>query len=168
MALNRVTLTQEELKSCLVYDPETGIFVWAKPRSNKAIKGRRAGSLRPIGYYQIRLFDRLYMTSHLAVLYMTGEMPEFVDHVNRIPTDDRWVNLRVCTRSQNQCNRPQQANNTTGLKGVSWHARRRRWFSQIKRHRKTTFLGYFKTPEEAHAAYVRAAEKLHGDFACTT
>lgn len=159
-------MDQATLKERVIYDPETGVFTWAKTYSNKAIKGRRAGSLRPIGYYQIRLFDRLYMTSHLAVLYMTGEMPKFVDHVDRDPTNDRWINLRVCTRSQNQCNRPKQVNNTSGFKGVSMDVRRGCWRAQIKHHRRNNYLGDFDSPEEAAVAYAHAARELHGDFAC--
>jgi hypothetical protein len=99
---------------------------------------------------------------------MTGEMPEFVDHVSRDRADDRWVNLRVCSRSQNQYNRSIQSNNKAGFKGVFWNTQKQKWQAKIGHLRKQTHLGFFSSPEEASAAYVRAAKELHGDFVCST
>lgn len=169
MADEQVALTQEVLKEWLDYDPETGEFRWAQSRDRgKVMKGRKAGCLHPDGYIKIRLFDRMYRCSRLAVLWMTGKMPEFVDHIDRDRMNDRWVNLRVCTRSQNQCNRPKQVNNKSGYKGVLWHKQRQKWWARIGYCGQVKSLGFFDSLEDAAAAYVRAAEKLHGEFACTT
>ena len=55
--------------------------------------------------------------------------------------------------------------NTSGLKGAFWVANRGKWMSQIKCNGKLVYLGYFATAEDAHAAYCRAADRLHGEFA---
>ena len=161
-------LTQEVLKEWLTYDPLTGGFKWAKSRVNGKVKiGRKAGCLHPDGYIKIRLFDRMYRCARLAVLYMTGEFPEAVDHQNLNRADDRWENLRVATRSQNQYNRPIQSNNKCGFKGVFWNRQARKWQAQIGTANKSIYLGRYPTPEEAHEAYVTAAKTLHGEFART-
>ena len=37
--------------------------------------------------------------------------------------------------------------------------------SKIKKDGKAIYLGYYRTPEEAHAAYRAAARRLYGEFA---
>ena len=42
-----------------------------------------------------------------------------VDHINGDRLDNRRQNLRVCTQGQNNCNRLERVDNTSGFRGVS-------------------------------------------------
>jgi hypothetical protein len=98
-------VNQEKLKELLHYDPETGVWTWLKPKKACFI-GKRCGAICSSGYRQIKIGGIAYCSSRLACLYMTGEWPkDTMDHINRIKDDDRWVNLREATRSQNNYNR---------------------------------------------------------------
>jgi len=90
-----------------------------------------------------------------------------IDHVNKNTLDNRRCNLRVCTSSENLMNRGKQRNNTTGYKGVSKDKRckRKSYRAQITADKKIYYLGYFEKPEEAGAAYKKAAKQHHGKFA---
>jgi hypothetical protein len=87
------------------------------------------------------------------------------DHINGDGLDNRRVNLRIATTSQNQANTGAPATNTSGFKGVSWRERDKKWRAQIRSNGVYWWLGLFDTPEAAHAAYVAASEVLHGEFA---
>lgn len=88
-----------------------------------------------------------------------------VDHINCDPLDNRRANLRAATPSQNSCNRRPQSNNTSGFKGVSWCKRECKFRASIRALNKQRSLGYYETPQEAYAAYCKAAASLHGEFA---
>ena len=90
---------------------------------------------------------------------------ELTDHVSGDKLDNRRTNLRIATNAQNLRNRGKQRNNTTGFKGVAWHRTSEKWTAQIVVNGKKMHLGYFTTPEAAHAAYCIAARELHGEFA---
>lgn len=90
-----------------------------------------------------------------------------VDHVNGNALDNQRSNLRLCTNSENMCNRGKQTDNTSGYKGVTWNSHRRRWQAQIKLNGKMVQSGRFDTPEDAARAYDEAARKHHGEFAKT-
>ena len=90
-----------------------------------------------------------------------------VDHISGDGLDNRRENLRIATRSQNQHNTRKPAHNTSGLKGVGWAKREGKWRAQIAVDGKGRHLGYFATPEAAHAAYCEASAKLHGEFGRT-
>lgn len=89
------------------------------------------------------------------------------DHINGNKLDNRKLNLRTATQSNNQHNRTKYACNKSGFKGVYFHKHCKRYQARIRIHTKLLNLGFFLTPEAAHAAYCEAAEKLHGDFART-
>lgn len=87
-----------------------------------------------------------------------------VDHRDMDPWNNRLVNLRLATNSQNMCNRPKQANNTSGYKGVCWDAVNEKWMAQIRAGGVSRILGRFHTAEEAYEAYCDAAKAAHGEF----
>jgi hypothetical protein len=87
-----------------------------------------------------------------------------VDHSNGDTLDNRRHNLRLATRAQNSRNGKRRVNNTSGFKGVSLH-RDNVWLAKITVAKKQIYLGTFTSPEEAHAAYCRAADRYHGEFA---
>lgn len=87
----------------------------------------------------------------------------FVDHANGNTLDNRRDNLRACTRSENVRNRAINQRHGVGLKCVSLH--RGRYTARIQVDGKRWSLGTFPTAAEAHAAYVAASRKHHGEFA---
>jgi hypothetical protein len=152
-------VTQERLKELFDYNPETGIFI-NKVRRGKCQAGTVAGHCGQ-GYFRININKKLYLTHRLAWLYVYGELPEYIDHINRIPTDNRIANLRVVSKKQNQENKEKQKNNKSGYKGVSWDSQKKKWFSCIQHKYKTIALGRYDNKEDAYMAYCNAASKYH-------
>ena len=88
-----------------------------------------------------------------------------VDHINCNPLDNRKSNLRICTITENNRNTKIMRNNKSGYKGVSWDKYMKKWVAFIRINNKSKSLGYFNTPELAHAAYCAAAKEHFGEFA---
>jgi HNH endonuclease len=161
-------LTHTELKSLLSYDPEAGVFVWLTTRGGRCrqgcIAGRR-GTGKASGYIRLNVNGREYKAHRLAWFYMTGEWPpEQIDHRNMDGTDNRWVNLRLATQSQNKANSRVYANSKSGFKGVTWRADHKKWQSTISANKKQRHLGYFERVEDAVKAYRTAADELFGEY----
>ena len=151
-------LTQAELMRLVTYDAETGCFL----RAEGKYKGCSAGCFDHKGYVRIYVSGRTYLAHRLAWLYTYGVWPcEFIDHINRNPSDNRMVNLRAATRSINVRNSKLRSTNTSGYRGVSFFARERKWAAQLRINGKNIVLGFFDTPEKASQAYTSAAAK-HG------
>lgn len=85
-----------------------------------------------------------------------------VDHIDGNQLNNQRSNLRVCSRSENCCNRKATIRNKTKLKGVS--VRRDRFIAQITLRGRHFFLGYFNTKKSASLAYQAKAIELHGEF----
>lgn len=90
---------------------------------------------------------------------------EQVDHINGDSLDNRIENLRICTASENNSNRGNQKNNTSGFRGVTWNKQTQKFRACIWSDRKRFYLGSFDDPIEAAKAYDRKADELHGEFA---
>ena len=166
----RNSLTAEQLRTVLTYDPATGIFTWRHRAGvpkwwNTKYAGTTAGSPGGGGYIVIGLNRFIYGAHRLAWLWMTGEWPSSgeVDHIDTDGTNNVWTNLRDSTHGQNGRNTGIRPNNTSGFKGVSRHGAR--WRAYIAVNYQRSHLGTFDTKEEAYAAYVAAAARLHGEFA---
>jgi hypothetical protein len=168
-----LSLTAPYVRSILDYDRRTGVFVWktrddVSAKWNNKYPGTVAGSLnKGTGYLRISINDRDYSAHRIAWLHVTGEWPTQVDHRNRIRTDNRFKNLRSASKNQNQFNRTTSKNNTSGYKGVYWHAIGKKWCVNIAVNGKQIYLGLHTDIKKAAAAYRKAAKKYHGDFART-
>lgn len=153
------------LRQILNYDPDTGIFTWKKKISKKVVIGTEAGCLRN-DYVTINIMGKRYQAHRLALIYIHGHCDSYdVDHINGNKSDNRISNLRFATRSENKQNiLKKQPNNKSGYTGVDWHKSSNAWRATITIMRKQKHLGIFKTPEEAHEAYIQAKKQLHPFF----
>lgn len=88
---------------------------------------------------------------------------EVVDHINGDTLDNRRVNLRRCSPTENKRNRRPNAGVTSGYKGV--YGRAPRWFVQIRANKKRFHIGSFSCRHEAARAYNAAAKQHFGEFA---
>lgn len=86
-----------------------------------------------------------------------------IDHQDRNKLNCSRDNLRVATESQNHTN--SFHSNTSGYKGVSWHAKYKKWRVTVTVNGRGRHVGYFDDPVEAAKAYDRLAKAYHGEFA---
>jgi hypothetical protein len=136
-------LTQAYIKTILHYDPETGIFIWKVPQARRPV-GREAGFSTTNGYRSIGIDAKKYLAHRIAVIYMNGEIDAAqIDHINGVRSDNRWANLRLATSADNQRNTKLRNTNTSGVMGVSWHARGGKWTARISHNSQEKYLGLF-------------------------
>jgi HNH endonuclease len=159
-------LTIERLKSIINYDPQTGRMTWKAPLNNRRRAGDLVGCLDDDGYRHFGLDGKYYTVGRAAYFYMTGDWPNRIDHINRIRTDDRWINLRNVTPQNNSMNRNVSSRNvTSGVSGVCWHKGKGKWRVYITIDYRQTDIGTFDDLDKA-VAFRRAAEIKHfGQFA---
>ncbi len=166
-------VAHEELKAMLAYDPATGDFVW-KSRDdvptwwNTKYAGNRAGSTDAYGYVVLRINARTFKAHRIAWFYVTGAMPDpniEIDHINGDRRDNSIANLRLADDLQNAANACVRRDNSSGVKGVSWHRRIHKWQAQINECGRRTSLGYFDNILAAQRAYQERAQIIHGEFA---
>lgn len=153
-------ITQTRLKELFHYDPETGVFTRIVALAPKSKVGDLAGWHDPKGYLRIGTLGTNYLAHRLAWLYMHGEMPVEIDHINGIKDDNRLSNLRSVNRKQNMENRRLRKDSSSGFCGANFHKATGRWRAQIRHNGKKLHLGYFDSAEEAAQAYHAAALKL--------
>lgn len=88
-----------------------------------------------------------------------------VDHIDGNKQNNQRGNLRSATHMQNLQNKKITRQNKSGMKGVCFDKRENKWRASVSAQNKQYALGYFDSPEDAHAAYKAAARRLHGEFA---
>lgn len=155
-------LTQKRVRELFDYR-EDGALI-AKERA----KGRKLGlpvGTNSNGYLITMVEGRLYKVHRLVFLWHHGYVPAEIDHKDLDPGNNRIENLRPASSADNKRNRGRNGNNTSGFKGVCYDKRRNKWAAQITIDYKHKFLGYHATPEDAAAAYEKAAIHYHGEFA---
>jgi hypothetical protein len=159
-------LPHERLLQVLEYEPETGNLRWRKVTSNRIKVGDIAGQEDRHGHLLINVDGTRYMAHRLVWFYCTGDWPkDEIDHINLIKDDNRIENLREATRAENCRNVARKRHNKSGFKGVVRHPQAKHLFmAQITIGGRPKYLGLFKTPEQAHEAYVKASEQHHGEF----
>jgi hypothetical protein len=160
----RIPLTKGFVAVVDLVDGDLGKFNWAAnerqgdPRFTYATRG-----VGPrIGRRTIYLHNVIAERAELVV-------PDGfdVDHEDGDRMNNRRLNLRPATRSQNSCNAAMYKNNTSGAKGVWWSKKESRWIAAVWLDKKPVRLGAFRSFEEARVAREEAAARHYGEFART-
>lgn len=165
----KIQHSQDEIRRVLDYCPDTGVFTRKVKVRYGLLPGSVAGSIltdrNGRRYIHISFRGKKYLAHRLAFVWMGVPLPPTVDHIDGNGENNAWNNLREATAAQNAWNSSGKKINKTGLKGVKSHENGRGYRGYLYANGKEHYLGYFKSPEEAHAAYRVAAEKYHGDYA---
>lgn len=156
-------ISQEELKRPFDYNPETGVVTRKVSVSRKCREGDVVGSRDVHGYLDVRISGTLYRLHRLIWRLVTGVTPpEDIDHVNHDKDDNRWINLRLVSPTENLRNSSRYSNNTSGHLGVYWNKPTQKWMAYIWVGGKMKGLGYFADKADAVAA--REAASLKHNF----
>jgi hypothetical protein len=140
--------TKEFLEEYCEFSQEYKTLVWKKAPSNSAKIGAPIGSVTRDGY---RRCSR-QLVHRLVWLYFTGQVPDKdIDHINGVRLDNRIENLRLVSRMENLWNRRDIKGYIQQVSG--------NYTARIRNNYKTINLGTYKTPEEAHTAYMKAKQE---------
>lgn len=159
--------TYKNISLHLRYEPETGHLFWEKGGRGRKNLNIPTGTLRKKnGYMQTGFMGKMFLNHRLAWLLHNGVWPKAqIDHVNGDRKDNRIVNLREATSSDNNHNRTTGGRGTSGIPGVrfsSWH---KKWWARIHSDSRFIHLGFFKDKEEAVSARREAELHYWGRFA---
>lgn len=126
--------------------------------------GKVAGCLRVDGYWRLRYQGKQYY-NHRVVAVLAGKLESYgsdsdIDHIDGDRGNNKLDNLRAVDRLTNNINMKCHRN---GKKvGASYHPKKDSWQSRITISGTRVSLGYFKTEQEAHEAYLKKYEELYG------
>lgn len=87
-----------------------------------------------------------------------------VDHINGNKLDNRRINLRVCSKSQNEWNKRAYKTNTSGMKNVYWNKSKKRYVVSFSKYRKKIILGHFSSFQEAVKVRNENVIEVHEGF----
>ena len=150
-------MTFEEATAIFSYDPKTGIVT-------RKLTGLPCGTPDSYGYLNVGVKRKTYKLHRLIWLLVHGEWPNgIIDHIKRVVDDNRIENLRVVTKRGNALNSKVPSDSTSGHKGVSWRADKKKWRAYTAVMGKQINLGHYDSLEDAILARQKGMEKYGED-----
>lgn len=170
------------LGECLRYEPDTGALYWREDRPEHHFKltrtrnrwlgihaGKEITCVANNGYIVFNLNKVMYLAHRVIFAVDNGiemdDLPEQIDHKDTVRTNNKRGNLRAADSMKNSRNMSLSRSSKSGFKGVNWSTRVGKWRATISIGGKQKHLGFHENAEDAHAAYVSAANENFGDFA---
>lgn len=162
---------RQTILAILQYQPESGRFFFRRKKEltkrdhewNARYAGKETGRAKQGKRAEIYINGQCVKAHRCAFVCMTGRFPsrKTVDHISGDPSDNRWVNLREATDSENQCNKRVNRSNI-GIKGIRYTGPS--WVVDIscsgKRYRKS-----FRDFDLCLQHYAEMAPKIQGPYA---
>ena len=156
----------DELSRHLKYNPCTGVGTWIVSFRNQTRAGTIAGSINSNGYVLIIFKSKSYKAHRLFWFLQTGHDPGrlTIDHIDQNKLNNKFSNLRLASKSQQQHNRSERLDNKSGHRGVIWHKSKQKYYAYITINGKQIALGHYKTFEQAVTVRQAKELELHGNF----
>jgi hypothetical protein len=130
------------------YDKDTGdIF---NPRGKKIINN----TLSSYTQIEVRVNSKVYkIYAHRFAWYVVyNELPDLIDHIDKVKCNNKISNLRNASTSINQLNR--------NSKGYYFCKTKNKFRAKIMMNRKFKHLGYFEKEEDAKECYEKYKNNL--------
>lgn len=163
---NEITICTDYADMCL-YDKQGSVVSHTKIDVSDIdkVKGYRWTTIKPSKgkfIYVVSKTEKDQILLHRFI--MDCPNGKLVDHINHDTLDNRKYNLRVCTKQQNEFNKKAPLNNASGIIGVSFDKKAKKWeaYITLNKHRKS--LGRFKNKNDAVEARRMAEEKYFGEY----
>lgn len=154
-------ISQNELIELFIYSK--GKLFWNKAKQSIKL-GQEAGCLDDKGYICVTIKGKNYKLHRLIFLYHHGYLPKFIDHIDTNIKNNNIENLRPATKSENACNRTKQKNNTSGIKGISWNKKLKKWRVQCNKDGKSFYLGVYSDINDAELTLLNFRVIIHGQY----
>jgi hypothetical protein len=113
------------------------------------------------GYFRITLsknkIRKTFRIHKLVAIAFLDHIPNgheiVIDHINGIKSDNRFINLRLATQTENVNFWYDNIPTSSKFKGVSWNKVNKKWVVQIRINGNQKRIGYFSDELEASLAY---------------
>jgi hypothetical protein len=157
-------LTIKRLSEYLLYDADSGDLFWIKDKGI-AKKGSIVGGKSNQLYLEVHLDGKKYLVHRLAWFYEYGYWPKIIDHIDGDTRNNRIVNLREVTTSQNALNKRKSKSNRCGHKNVSFKRDRNKYVVNLEVNGRMIHIGHYADLELAELVAIESRNKYHGEFA---
>ncbi len=153
----------EQLKELFDIDIQNGKFFWKKPsKYHSNLIGKEAGFASK-DYWIIKINKKAYKRGRLIFLYANGKFPEpCIDHINGIKTDDRLINLREATITQNNWNHKFRKKSNNLPMGIRFQSNK--FIARISHNKNQIHIGSFEKLNDAVNAYKQKRIELYGQY----
>lgn len=160
---NEEIVDQKTLQDLFFY--QDGKLIFRRSTGSRKA-GDSLGSACAGDYVRARVLGKSYLAHRLIWIYHHGNIVHQIDHINGNGLDNHIENLRDIPQAENQQNlRKPKITSKSGILGVNWHKKTKKWRVQLRLNGATIHVGYFHCIEKASAAYIAKKRELHP--ACT-
>ena len=153
-------LTKDYLHTLFEYKDGNLIY---KISSGSKKKGSLVNTQHSSGYIRCKINKKQYLAHRIIYMMHHGYMPDIVDHIDGNKSNNKITNLRPATKSQNQQNCKIYTTSSTGIKGVRWNNKHKKYVVRVQANNKR-YTWYVEDLELAELVAMEARDKYHKQF----
>lgn len=154
-------LNAEMIKVLYRYEENTGLFFKNGISKPIGFKHKKTAKEDAKEYLRTTFGGKCVYVHRMIWVYMTGEQPVVIDHIDGNSLNNKWNNLRNVTQSVNMKNQKVHNTNTSGTSGVTYRKDSDKWRARIMVDGKMIGLGTFNKKQDAINAR-KKGEKEYG------
>jgi hypothetical protein len=155
-------LTQERVKE--LFDYKDGDLYWKIDVAKNIKAGRKAGVFDNFKYVLITINRKIYKAHHIVWIFHYGYKPKMLDHIDGNRSNNKISNLREATNAQNQFNRKINSNSKSGVRGVTWCKKSKKWKAQCGLNGEYHYFGVFDNVLDAKKVVQEFQQRHFGEF----